>query len=162
MDKLTELLAKRKWEKRCLRTNIAAPEDIRQSGKVRVALVASNCVKKEKEPKLYEAIREAAPEWWEDVRITVNKDVVAQRHRDGNAGYSWILWLGDFTGGELNFDDGTRIEKKGVWHKIDGRVHHWDEPHVGTKCSIILYRSDREPKSRIMLAKKTPPRLIDL
>ena len=161
MDKLTELLAKRKWEKRCLRTNIAAPEDIRQSGKVRVALVSSNCVKKEKEPKLYEAIREAAPEWWEDVRITVNKDVVAQRHRDGNAGYSWILWLGDFTGGELNFDDGMRIEKKGVWHKIDGRVHHWNDPHVGTKCSIILYRSEREPKSRILHAKrKTPLTLI--
>ena len=157
MERLTELLANRKWQKRCLRTNIAAPEDIQLSGKVRVALVASNNVRKDKEPKLYEAIREAAPEWWEDVRITVNKDVVAQRHRDENVGHSWILWLGDFTGGELNFDDGTRIEKKGVWHKIDGRVHHWNDPHAGTKYSIILHRSDREPKSRILHAKKKHP-----
>ena len=98
-----------------------------------------------------------------DGRITVYKDVVAQRHRDGNAGHSWILWLGDFTGGELNFDDGARIDKKGVWHKIDGRVHHWNDPHVGTKYSIILYRSDREPTSRILHAKKkTTPQLIAL
>ena len=162
MDKLAELLAKRKWRKRCLRTNIAAPEDIQLSGKVRVALVASNNVRKDKEPELYEAIKEVAPEWSDDVKITVNKDVTAQRHRDGNAGHSWLLWLGDFTGGELNFDDGTRIEKKGVWHKIDGRVHHWNEPHVGTKYGIILYRSDREPKSRIMLAKKNTPQLAAL
>ena len=154
MEKLSELLANRKWQKRCLRTNIAAPEDIQVSGKVRVALVASNNVRKDKEPELYEAIKEVAPEWWDDAKITVNKDVVAQRHRDGNAGHSWLLWLGDFTGGELNFDDGTRVEKKGVWHKIDGRVYHWNDPHVGTKYSVILYRSDREPKSRIMLAKK--------
>ena len=129
MEKLTELLANRKWRKRCLRTNIAAPEDIQVSGKVRVALVASNNVRKDKEPVLYEAIREAAPEWWDDVKITVNKDVVAQRHRDGNAGHSWLLWLGDFTG----------------------------DPHVGTKYSIILYRSDREPKSRILHGNKKHP-----
>ena len=97
----------------------------------------------------------------EDVRITVNKDVVAQRHRDGNAGHSWILCLGDFTGGELNFDDGARIEKKGVWHKIDGRVRHWNDPHVGTKCSIILHRSDKAgAKSRMML--EAPPKKNNL
>ena len=114
MEKLTELVANRKWQKRCPRAKIAAPEHTRKTGMVPVALVASNTVRKEKDPERYEAIRRVAPEWWEDVRITVNKDVVAQRHRDGNAGRLWILWLGDFTGGELNFDDGTRIETKGV------------------------------------------------
>ena len=58
--------------------------------------------------------------------------------------------MGDFTGGALVFDDGRRIEEKNIWHQIDGRVHHWNEPHEGTKYSIILYRSTRQSKiSRI-------------
>ena len=114
MEKLSELLANPNWRKRCLGTNIAAPENIQLSGKVRVALVASNNVRKDKEPELYEAIRESAPEWREDVKIPVNKDVVAQRHRDGNAGHSWLLWLGDFTAGELNLVYGTRDHTQGV------------------------------------------------
>ena len=46
MVRLTELLAKRKWQKRCLRTNIAAPQDIQQSGKVR-KLLSPRTVKEE-------------------------------------------------------------------------------------------------------------------
>ena len=80
----------------------------------------------------------------------LNRNVKCERHRDGNDGFSWIIWLGDFTGGALVFDDGRRIEEKHIWHQIDRRVHHWNEPHEGTKYSIILYRSNRKSKiSRI-------------
>ena len=59
-----------------------------------MAHVRSNVVRKEKEPVLCEAIKEIAPEWWGDeTRVTVNQDVVCQRHRDGNTGHSWMLWL---------------------------------------------------------------------
>ena len=72
------------------------------------------------------------------------------RHLDGNDGLSWIIWLGDFTGGALVLDDGRRVERKYTWKQIDGKVYHWNEPHEGTKCSIKLYRSNRKSKiSRI-------------
>ena len=65
MDVLEELMSKRKWEKRCLRANVAQPEDIVTCGTVKVAKIYSNELnKKAKEPVLYDAIKEAAPEWW--------------------------------------------------------------------------------------------------
>jgi len=150
MERVEELLSKRKWQKHCLRANIAQPEDIVTYGTVKVAKINSNVLnKREKEPELYDAIRDIAPEWWgDDTQITLNKDLVCKRHRDhANKEHSWILWLGDFTGGALNFDDGTKVEGKGEWHKINGHIHHWNDPHEGSKYSIVLYRRTRQPKS---------------
>ena len=85
------------------------------------------------------------------MQITLNKDLVCKRHRDhANKEHSWILWLGDFTGGALNFDDGTKVEGVGVWHEIKGHIHHWNDPHEGTKYSIVLYRGTRKPKGRTL------------
>ena len=154
MERVEELMAKRKWVKHCLRTNCAAPEDCVMTGKIKVAKIYSNLLwQREKEPELYDAIQAIAPEWWgEDTRIILNKDLVAKRHKDGNKGHSWCLWLGDFqTGGGLNFDDGSKIEGKYQWFKIDGQMHHWNDPHEGgTKYSIVLFRSDKKPKSNVM------------
>jgi hypothetical protein len=154
MDKVEQLMANRKWVKHCLRTNCAAPEDIQLTGKVKIAKIYSNLLyKREKEPELYDAIKEIAPEWWdEDTRIILNKDLVAKRHKDGNKGHSWCLWLGDFTsGGGLNFDDGTKIEGKYQWFKTDGQIHHWNDPHEGgTKYTIVLFRSDKKPKTHTL------------
>ena len=149
-DRVEELLANRKWQKHCLRANMAQPDDIITYGKVRVAKVLLNVLnKREKEPELYDAIKEIAPEWWGDeTQITLNKDLVCKRHRDhANKEHSWILWLGDFTGGALNFDDGTKIEGKREWHKFNGHLYHWNDPHEGSKYSIVLYRGTRRQKS---------------
>ena len=108
---------------------------------------------RQKEPELFDAIQAIAPEWWgEDTRIVLNKDLVAKRHKDGNKGHSWCLWLGDFqTGGGLNFDDGSKIEGKYQWFKIDGQMHHWNDPHEGgTTYSIVLFRSDKKPKGNVI------------
>ena len=76
----------------------------------------------------------------------------------GNKGHSYVLWLGDFTGGALLFDDGTRLEEKYKWHKIDGQIHHWNEPHEGTKYSIILYRGNgKPPKSALIHTRMKRP-----
>ena len=151
MDLLEDMMAKRTWVKHCLRANCAAPEDIQLTGKVKVAKIYSNLLyNREKEPELYDAIKAVAPEWWDDeTRMILNKDLVAQRHKDGNKGHSWILWLGDYTsGGGLNFDDGTKIEGKRQWFKIDGQNHHWNDPHEGgSKYRIVLFRSDKKPKT---------------
>ena len=75
MDRVEELLAKRRWQKHCLRTNIAEPEDIITYGKVKVANALSNVLnKREKEPELYDAIKETAPEWrGDETQITLNR-----------------------------------------------------------------------------------------
>ena len=67
MELVEELLSKRKWRNDCLRANVAQPEDVRVCGKVKIALIKSNLLRKrEKEPLLYDAIKEIAPEWWGD------------------------------------------------------------------------------------------------
>ena len=157
MDEVERLLEKRRWAKTCLRVNIAAPEEIEVRGKVKVAHLRSNVLRKDKEPELYEAIKGIAPEWWGDeTRVTLNKDVVCQKHRDGNEGYSWMLWLGDYTqGGELHFEDGVVIKDKGVWHKFQGQIPHWNTPHEGgTKYSVILYRSTKQSKHELLQGYK--------
>ena len=63
MDKVLDLLSKRKWQKHCLRTNVAQPEDIRITGSVKVAKIYSNVLNRRgREPELYNAIKEIAPE----------------------------------------------------------------------------------------------------
>ena len=53
MEKLLDLMSKRKWQKHCLRTNIAQPEDIRITGSVKVAKIYSNVLnRRDKEPDL--------------------------------------------------------------------------------------------------------------
>ena len=85
----------------------------------------------------------------DDTQIALNKDLACKRHKDhANKEHSCILWLGDFTGGTLNFEDGTKVESKGAWHKTDGHIHHWNDPHVGTKYSIVLYRGTRRAKTK--------------
>ena len=53
------------------------------------------------------------------------------------------MFLGEFEGGALVFEDGRRIEGKGSWHQFDGQVPHWNEGHTGCKYSIVVYRSMR-------------------
>ncbi len=73
-----ELMSKRKWEKHCLRANVSQPEDIVTCGTVKVAKIYSNVLnKRAKEPVLYDAIEEVAPEWWdEETQTTLNKDLM--------------------------------------------------------------------------------------
>ena len=96
---------------------------------------------------LVKAIEDISPEWWgEEARICINRNAQCKRHKDGNKGYSYMLWLGDFKGGALLFDDGARVDEKYIWHKINGQIHHWNEPHEGTKYSIIIYKGNGQKK----------------
>ena len=67
-----------------------------------------------------------------------------------------MLWLGDYTqGGELHFEDGAVIKDKGVWHKFQGQIPHWNTPHEGgTKYSVILYRSTKQSKHELLQGYK--------
>jgi len=142
MEIVEFLMARRNWRNMCLRANIVPKEKIEMWKKTKLALVESNALGKS-ERLLREAIQLIAPEWWGDeTKFALNRNVQCEKHRDsGNRDHSYVLFLGDFTGGALLFEDGTRIEEKYKWHKIDGSIPHWNEPHEGTKYSIILYRS---------------------
>jgi hypothetical protein len=140
MDVVLRLLEHRRWDKYCRRTNIATPDQI-TDGPFRRARLMSNKLRKN-EHELLEAIKAIAPEWRGD--LILNKNVTCARHRDKyNDGHSWILMLGEFEGGALVFDDGRRIEGPG-WHKFDGQEYHHNEPHIGDKYSIVLYKPTKE------------------
>jgi hypothetical protein len=149
MEEVQRLLEKRRWAKTCLRVNIAAPEEVEIRGKVKVAHLRSNVLRRDKEPELYEAIKGIAPEWWGDeTRVTLNKDVVCQKHR----GREWRAFLDAVVGG-LHSRRGATLrgwggdKGEGVWHKFQGQVPRWNTPHEGeTKYSVILYRSMKQPK----------------
>ena len=99
---------------------------------------------------LWEDVASIAPENANFNAICVNKNIKCEPHVDkNNKGNSYILFLGEFTGGALCFVDGRRICEQGVWHEIDGKVLHWNEAHEGTKYSIILTRlCTTRPKNR--------------
>lgn len=148
MELVENLMATRRWRNTCLRANIVPEDKIQQWGKVKLALCESNSPMKSLHDKaLVEAIKAIAPEWWGDkTRICLNRNVKCEKHRDGNRGFSYILFLGDFTGGALLFEDGTRLEEKYKWHRINGQIPHWNEEHEGTKYSIIVYQSESSTK----------------
>ncbi len=157
MDVVEKLIQLRKWQNRCLRSNIVRPEDVFLYKKTKLALVESNSPQPKRnrlDRALLKAIEDIAPEWWgADTRLCVNRNVQCERHKDGNEGHSYILWLGDFTGGALLFDDGTRIEEKYKWHKINEQLHHWNEPREGTKYSTIVYKGNGPKKKTDLISK---------
>ena len=157
MDVVEKLMESKRWHKRCLRSNIVKKEDVFLYKKTKLALVESESPQPKKYRRgreLVEAIEAIAPEWWgEETRICINRNVQCERHKDGNKGHSYILWLGDFTGGALLFDDGTKIEEKYTWHKINGQIYHWNEPHEGSKYSIIIYKGNGQTKKTDLIKK---------
>ncbi len=158
MEIVEKLLEARRWQGHCLRSNIVSPEDIVLHKKTKIALVENNSPQPKKskiDRELVKAIEDIAPEWWgEETRICINRNVQCKRHKDGNKGHSYILWLGDFTGGALLFDDGTKVEEKHQWHRISGQIYHWNEPRDGTKYSIIIYTGNGRPKKTELISQR--------
>jgi hypothetical protein len=157
MDVVEFLLANRRWDPTCLRANIAPADKIELFKKTKRVHVESNVARNDATDRLLvKALRAIAPEWWDDTRVILNRNVTCEKHRDGNEGHSWVLWLGDFSGGALVFDSGERFTERGVWHKINGRTPHWNEPHEGTKYGVVLYRRTGPSKNELIRLRKNP------
>ena len=98
---------------------------------------------------MLELVRRMLPDLGEPLMLTLNRDVVCGRHKDGanTSDYSYILFFNDFdsnyTGGELVTEEpgGDRVlSEKNVWHRFCGRDHvHYNLPQTGTKYSIVAY-----------------------
>jgi len=99
-EKLAEIeacLSKHRWVKYCFRVNIFPESMIKECNKSKLALCESNTLRI-KEKKIRDLIESIAPEWWgDDTKIVINRTVKCERHRGGNDGISWIIWLGDFS-----------------------------------------------------------------
>ena len=72
------------------------------------------------------------------------------------------MFLGDYKGGALILDDGRRFEKRGVWHKYDGRAHlRWNEEITqGVKYSVIAHNNSKRPLAYPSKAAASPPRAL--
>ena len=75
--------------------------------------------------------------------VTINKNHASARHTDKyNGGHSYIIGLGNYTGGELVFEEG---DYKGVhniknrWLKFKGDTPHYVKPFKGTRYTLVYY-----------------------
>ena len=146
MDQLLAALRTHKWQKTHLRTNIVPPEDretkVYKSGNSMTTIKRGIYSQSLKKGILYELIMAFAPERPEgDWRITINQNIQCYPHQDrGNVGNSFIMFLGEYEGGELCFETGRIVSERGKWHEIDGSVTHWNTPITsGVKYSIIPF-----------------------
>lgn len=112
-------------------------------------------------PELYDSLKK----WIKKVKptfkwttIQVNKNVVSPPHFDkNNVGPSYIIALGDYTGGELVIE-GQPFNIKNKWKKFDGRKGHWVKPFKGTRYSLVFFTHTFKPptyESRFYTVKKT-------
>ncbi len=73
--------------------------------------------------------------------ITVNHNVVCKPHIDKyNKKKSYILFLGEFTGGVLYDETGRVYDQHNEFMVFDGQVKHWNDAIQGEKYSVIWYK----------------------
>ena len=78
--------------------------------------------------------------------IQINKNQKTNKHKDGkNVGASYIIGLGDYTGGDVRLysPDGKTfkdINIKNRWAKFNGsELEHETTPFKGTRYSLVFY-----------------------
>lgn len=101
-----------------------------------------------KHPDLYRAIKNlistCKPEF-KYTTIQVNKNVLSLPHVDkNNVGPSYIIGLGNYTGGELVIE-GKRHNIKNRWKYFDGNKGHWVEPFQGTRYTLVFFTHTFKP-----------------
>ena len=77
--------------------------------------------------------------------VTINKNQKAAKHTDvNNTGHSYIIGLGNYTGGGLVFSDKKspyygehKIRNK--WLKFVGDTDHFVKPFKGTRYTLVYY-----------------------
>jgi hypothetical protein len=99
-------------------------------------------------PKLYGEIRKLIQTHrpaFPYTTIQVNKNVCCDPHVDkNNVGPSYIIALGDYTGGKLVVE-GKQFDIHNRWKKFDGRLGHWVTPFKGTRYSLVYFTHTFKP-----------------
>jgi len=80
--------------------------------------------------------------------IQVNKNMKCLPHIDrNNVGPSFIIALGDFTGGELVVE-GEKFDVKNKFVEFDGTKGHWTEDFKGERYSLVFFTHTFKPPLR--------------
>ncbi len=83
-------------------------------------------------------------------QIQLNKDFSSPPHYDSkNIAESYIIGLGDYTGGELCVEqESTTIDTIDIRHsffKFDGANNkHWTKPYEGTRYSLVFFNNTKK------------------
>ena len=158
LEELQALVRSHPFWKNKLRTYLGPSGPSKWGGKeMLLDPVLSNSVHGEgrtaKQARMLELVRQLLPDVGEPLMLTLNKNLTCARHRDGRnaSDYSYILFFGSYTGGELIVEEpgGDRIlSEKNAWHKFCGRDHdHYNLPHEGDKFSIVAH-SQNVPRQK--------------
>lgn len=102
---------------------------------------------KSEKPELEDIFKEFASIYIPDYffsEVQINKNYPIQPHRDkGNLGESYIIGLGDYSGGELILQvDGKikMIDIKNNFFKFDGcKYTHYVNKFIGNRISLVFY-----------------------
>ena len=71
--------------------------------------------------------------------ITININQRYEPHTHQRQTKSYIILLGDFEGGSLCLEDGTKFNEKNKFLEFDGGKKHWVEDWTGNRISIVFY-----------------------
>ena len=89
---------------------------------------------------IFDTCKEQNPDF-EFTHLAVNHNVTCTPHRDGrNRGEPRILFLGDFEGGDLHFEDGTTFNETKRWLSFDPQMLHWNSPVTQRATSTASWR----------------------
>lgn len=98
--------------------------------------------------KLYTSIRKLIKISQPDFKYTtiqLNKNIKSPPHIDkNNVGPSYIIGLGNYTGGELSIE-GKKHDIKNKWLYFDGTKGHWTECFEGTRYSLVFFTHTFKP-----------------
>ena len=99
-------------------------------------------------PELYSLVRKliklCKPDF-EYTTIQVNKNIQSEPHVDkNNVGPSYIIALGNFTGGDLVIE-GERFNISNKWKWFNGNLGHWVEPFEGERYSLVYFTHTFKP-----------------
>ncbi len=77
-------------------------------------------------------------------QVQINKNWWSPPHKDaGNVGHSWIIGLGDYTGGETVVEYPVAHTEYNIHNKFvgfNGSLYtHWTKPFEGTRYSLVFY-----------------------
>ena len=75
--------------------------------------------------------------------VTINKNHASAKHIDrNNKGFSYIIGLGNYTGGELVFESGPYEGSHNIrnkWLKFKGDHPHYVKPFKGERYTLVYY-----------------------
>ncbi len=109
------------------------------------------CPANKKYPRVYNRLRNLMkihdPEFKYST-ITVNKNVQCKPHKDNsNHGDTYIVALGEFTGGRLMIENEPPVTIEDNFFKFNGAEKlHWNEEWTGDRYSIMYYQNREAEK----------------